>query len=200
MKPSIQDLRAKPGDNIYQKWQALLRWADQFHFAHGPGLQVRTSPDGVSYFVSRRTPWRHPFKVSRSGFSVRVRPGTCNALPVWMDTAYLDGYDEDRIPAPQPILFLDDVREDAQARYTYLMLYSRAQDGAERPEIRHVPAYDGLGQEIATIEWVENAPARVLQVALHNYTSSDRGTAREGDAYDVPAAGAGGTRIWYWPA
>lgn len=93
---SIRDLRAKKGERILPKWQALLEYIASTRIVVGEGMKVSQTPDGT--VVTADIPFRpfpHPFRCTVSGGQLEVRPGTVNGVTPYMDELPLDGRDKD---------------------------------------------------------------------------------------------------------
>jgi len=93
---SIRDLRARKGEKILPKWQALLEYIASTRIVVGDGMQVTQTPDGT--LVTADIPFRpfpHPFRCTHSGGKVTVSPGTVNGVMPRIDGVPLDGRDEE---------------------------------------------------------------------------------------------------------
>lgn len=119
---TLDDIRAKAGDSISDKWRQLEQYIDQQRAAHegmtGPGLLKDQSGEGFTYRAAPQAnaAFEGAFFVRLSGSAVTVGDGTVDGMTPLMDGARIDGYDSEGKPGEIPGLSFEGEEPDEQLR------------------------------------------------------------------------------------
>jgi hypothetical protein len=175
---SLRNLEVKPGDLIWPKWQALLRWAKSRRFIRKPGLRFRETSNGIEVIVERSIRYPHPFRVSLAGADFRVSEGTLDGEMVAIGDKYLDGSDvKTGSPGSAPLLPVGKV--PSKNVVSWVALYRR--ESPEKPaRIEHLTKRDPKAQPLALVHW-SGSTGRLRQIVRHHL-----------------ASGTSGERVFFW--
>lgn len=119
---TLDDIRAKAGDSISDKWRLLEQYIDQQRAMHesmtGPGLLKDQSGEGFTYRAAPQADavFEGAFFVRLSGSAVTVGAGTVDGLTPLIDGTRIDGYDSEGKLGEIPGLSFEGEEPDEQLR------------------------------------------------------------------------------------
>jgi hypothetical protein len=175
---NLRELYVKPGDLIWLKWQALLRWLRMRQFIRKPGIRFRETPSGVEIIVKRRGSYPHPFRVSLSGNAFRISEGTLDGESVAIGDRFLDGRSvKSGVEGQKPTLEVGRMKSGTVRSWVVL---HRAKSPEEPATISHVTERDPDAQPLALVHWT-GGNGRVRQIVRHHL-----------------ASGTSGARVYFW--
>lgn len=143
---TLDDIRAKAGDSISDKWRLLEQYIDQQRTAHegmtGPGLLKDQSGEGFTYRAAPQADavFEGAFFVRLSGSAVTVGPGTVDGITPLMDGTRIDGVTSGGAAGEIPTLEITGSPNDE--RRSWVCVEAIRQSGADAKSMLPIDATD----------------------------------------------------------
>lgn len=143
---TLDDIRAKAGDSISDKWRQLEQYIDQQRTAHegmtGPGLLKDQSGEGFTYRAAPQADavFEGAFFVRLSGSAVTVGPGTVDGITPLMDGTRIDGVTSGGAAGEIPTLEITGSPNDE--RRSWVCVEAIRQSGADAKSMLPIDATD----------------------------------------------------------